>query len=301
MTKIKRLTKYFAVIDKDDKLLNEFIQYRQEFDENQNCIKEVEFNPSGEVESASGYKYNEQNKMIEEIHYFDQDEVGEIIKYKLNDEGKPEEIETVYADDARSVKKISRSEFLLSTKIFDEDDQLEGEESIKFDQKNRPVEEIQKDETGNIVQRSVYEYDDKDQVASRINYGENNEFLVKDLFEYDDAGNLAKIVQLNEKDKLVNANEFEYDERGNQVFMRSNQHITRTAYDQENRVISEEHMSRASNAVENFTEYQYGDHGLVVEERTFSMGDPYQLEPGVFTRTGSNLTLLRYEYEFYDD
>jgi len=299
MARIKKITKYFAVLDNDDKLLNEFIQHKQEFDEHQNCLKEIEYNPSGEVESASGYKYNDQNKMIEEIHYFDQDEVGEIIKYKLNDEGKPEEIETVYADDARSVKKISRSEFLLSTKIFDEDGELEGEESIKFDQKNRPVEEIQIDESGKVVQRSVYEYNTDDQVVGRTNYGENNEFLVNDLFEYDDRNNLVKIVQLNEKGKLVNANKFEYDERGNQVLMQSNQHITRTAYDKENRIISEEHMSRAANAVEKFTEYKYGDHGLVIEERTFSMGDPYQLEPGVFARTGSNLTLLRYEYEFY--
>ena len=126
MAKIKQLIKHFAVVDKDDNPINEFVQYKQEFDENENCIKEIEFNPSGEVESASGYKYNDQHKMIEEIHYFDQDEIREIIKYKLNEEGKPEEIITVYADDAKSIKKINRTEFLLSVKTFVEDNDLEG-------------------------------------------------------------------------------------------------------------------------------------------------------------------------------
>lgn len=301
MTRIKKLTKYYAILDKDDNLLNEFIQHKQEFDEHQNCLKEIEYNPSGEVESASGFKYNDQNKMIEEIHYFDHDEVGEIIKYKLNYEGKPEEIETVYADDAKSIKKISRSEFLLSVKIYDEDNELEGEETIKFDQKGRPIEEIQSDEDGEITERSVYQYNDADQVISRINYGANDEFMVEVLFEYDPDGNLTKIVQLNEKGKLISSNTYQYDKQGNQVLMQSNQQEERTAYDEQNRIASRETVNRGNNTVENFTEYKYGEHGLLIEERTFSMGEQYQLEPGVFARTGSNLSLLRYEYEFYKD
>lgn len=301
MAKIKQLIKHFAVVDKDDNPINEFVQYKQEFDENQNCVKEVEFNPSGEVESASGYKYNDQHKMIEEIHYFDQDEIGEIIKYKLNEEGKPEEIETVYADDAKSIKKINRTEFLLSVKTYDEANDLEGEETIKFDQKDRPVEEVQTDEEGNIVQRSLYEYDDNDKVISRINYGEKNEFLVKATFEYDNKGNLIKIVQQNQKGKLISSLLYSYDERDNQVISQSNHHIERTAYDEQNRIINKENVNRSNNVVENFTQYKYGDHGLLIEERIFGMGDQYQLEPGVFARTGSNLTLLRYEYEFYKD
>ena len=53
--------------------------------------------------------------------------------------------------------------------------------------------------------------------------------------------------------------------------------------------------------VESSSEYRYGEHGLVVEERSFEMGDPYQLNPGVMTRTGSNFTITRYEYEFWDE
>ena len=48
-------------------------------------------------------------------------------------------------------------------------------------------------------------------------------------------------------------------------------------------------------------EYKYGEHGLVIEERMFSMGDAYQLEPGVFSRTASSFLVTRYEYEFYDN
>lgn len=299
MAKIKRLSKYISILGDNDEKLFEYKTYEQQFDEHQNCIKEIEFNASNEIESASGYKYNGNNKMIEEIHYFNEDEVGEIIKYKLSEDGKPLEIETVYADDAKSIKKISRAEHFLSVKSFDEAGEQEGEETIKFDQNGRPLEEVQIDEDGNVVQRSVYKYDESDRVTSRVNYGEKDEFLVKALFEYDDDGNLVKLLQLNEKGNLISSNNYSYDKQGNQVLLQSNQHVQRTAYDDGNRIVHQETMNRSNNMVENFTEYKYGDHGLVIEERKFEIGEAYQLQPNVYGRTGSNLSLTRYEYEFY--
>lgn len=300
MAKIRRLKKIITVLGENDEVVFEYKSYEQEFDEHQNCVKEVEYNTSNEVESASGYKYNGQQKMIEEIHYFNEEEVGEQIKYKHDEEGKTREIETVYADDARSVKKIKRSERLLTINTFDEDGESEGEETVRFDEKDRPLEEIQLDEDGSIVQRSVYTYGDNGQVASRVNYGENNEFLVKTQFEYDDQGHLAKLIQLNEKGKLISANTYRYDEQGNQVLMQTNRHEQRTAYDDKNRIIHQETTNRMNNMVENFTEYKYNEQGLLVEERTFEIGEAYQLQPNVFSRTASNLTSTRYEYEFYD-
>lgn len=301
MMKIKSLTKYLAAIDKNDNPINEFKRYRQEFDEHQNCIKEIEYTSNGDVESASGYKFNEQNKMIEEIHYFEGNEIGEHIKYSLDEEGKPDQIETIYADDAKSIKKIKRFEHKVSVEIFDEDGEKEGEETIKFDSKGRPIEEVQIDDEQNITQRSVFEYGDSDKVINRIDYGENDEFLVKINFEYDKEGHLLKIIQQSEKGQLISANNFEYDERGNQVLLQNNQQLQRTSYDEQNRIVSKETVNGRNNMVENFTEYKYGNHGHIVEERNFSMGDAYQLEPGVFSRTASDYLLTRYEYEFYDD
>ena len=237
--------------------------------------------------------------MVAEIHYFAEEEVGETISYHLDEEGKPTTIETTYGDSGKSIKKISRSGQLMTIKIVDEDGESEGEETVKFDNKQRPVEETRKDEEGNIAQRSVYEYNDSDELVSRIDYGENNEFLTKTTFDYNEDGKLVQSVQRTESGNLINSVLYEYDANGNRILLQNSHHQQRTAYDDQNRIISEETVSRANNLVESFTEYKYGNHGLVVEERSFQMGGSYELEPMVFGRTKSNLLLTRYEYEFY--
>jgi len=301
MAKIRRLTRFVGLIGEDDRPISEFKQFVQEFDEHQNCIKEIEFNKDGEIENASGYKFNGQNKKIEEIHYFNEDEIGEQIRYKLDDEGKTVEIETIYADDAKSIKQIKRSANLIEAGIYDEDGDLEGEEIVKLNSNGQPLEEIQYDEGKKIVQRFTYEYDKEDNMTTRTEYGEGNIFIVKMNFEYDKQGNLVRTDQFNQKGKPFGMTIYQYDEKGNQILMQTNRHIQRSAFDEEGKLLSREIMNRANNIVESFNEYKYDDHGLVIEERTFEMGDAYQLQPAIFTRTDSNLQVTRYEYEFLDE
>jgi hypothetical protein len=301
MADIKCITRFVGVLGEDDQPVNEFKQFVQEFDKNQNCIKEIEFNPGGEVENASGYTFNDQNKKIEEIHYFNQDEIGELIRYKLNDEGKTVEIETTYADGAKSVKKINRSKNLIEAVIYDEDGDLEGEEIVKLNNDGRPLEEIQYDEDKNIVRRFTYEYDKEGNVITRIEFGENNIFIVKVIFKYDKQSNLAGLEQFSEKGRPIGSTIYDYDNKGNQILMQTDRHIQRSAYDKNGKLMNMEIMNRVNNLVESFNEYKYDDHGRVIEERTFEIGETHQLEPGIFGRSGSNLQLTRYEYEFFDE
>lgn len=299
MVKIKRLIKYVGVTGENKEPVNEFKRYMQEFDEHQNCVKEVEFNPAGEIESASKYTYNDQHKMIEEIHYFNEEEIGEHIKYRFNEKGEKLEIETLYSDGAKSIKKINRSGLEISANIVDEEGEKEGEERVRFNDKGQPLEEVHFDEDKNVMQRSVFQYDDDGNAVGRINYGENDEFQLKTLFEYDEKRHLKKLIQLSEKGDLIASYTYDYNSDGKQVLQQSNQHSIHTEYDGEGRIAAEETRSRANNMVEKMIEYKYGEHGLVVEERMFSMGDAYQLQPAVFSRTASSFNVTRYEYEFY--
>ncbi len=299
MAKIKQLIKYSASANKNGEAVNEFKSLLQEFDKQQNLLKEVEYSAAGDIESTSGYKYNDQNKMIAEVHYFEEDEVGETIKYQLDEEGKPLEIEKIYGDSGKSIKKISRSERLLSVKIVDEDGENEGEETVKFDSKKRPIEETHIDEEGIISQRSVYEYNESDQVLSRIEYGVGDEFQVKTNFTYDKEGELIQIVQRSEKGNLIASNIYEYDENGNRVLFQNSHHLQRSTYDEKNRIVSQETVNRSNNLVEGFTEYKYGDHGLLLEERTFEGGASNQQDALSFGGSKSNFLITRYEYEFY--
>jgi len=299
MSKIKQLSKYTAFVGEDGRTINEFKSLLQEFDEQQNLLKEVEYSATGEIESSSEYKYNGQNKMIAEVHYFEEDEVGETIKYHLDEEGKALEIETTYGDSGKSIKKISRTGRLLTVKIVDEDGESEGEETVKFDHKQRPVEETHIDEDGQVSQCSVYEYNNSGQVLSRIDYGEKNEFHTKTIFDYDKDGNRIRSVQRSEKGNLINSLLYEYDENRNQVLLQNSHHLRRTAYDDKNRIISEETINRSNNLAEGFTEYTYGEHGLLIEERSFEMSSSNQQDPLSFGNSKSNFVVNRYEYEFY--
>ncbi|MCF6341194.1 MAG: hypothetical protein L3J31_00120 [Bacteroidales bacterium] len=299
MAKIKQVSKYTAFVGEDGRPINEFKSLQQEFDEQQNLLKEIEYASNGKTESASAYKYNDQNKMISEIHYFEEGEVGEAIHYHLDEEGKPVEIETTYGDSGKSIKKIKRSERFISVKIIDEEGDNEGEETIKFDNKQRPIEETHFDEEGHVSQRSVYEYDESDLVLSRIDYGENNELLTKTTFAYNEGGKLIQSVQRSGSGNLINSVLYEYDENGNRILLQNSHHQQRTTYDKQNRIISEETINRSNNLVEGFTEYKYSDHGLVVEERTFEMGNSAPSDPLVFGGAKANFLLTRYEYEFY--
>lgn len=300
MSKIKQITVYKAVVGENDEILNEFKRHMQEFDEQQNCVKEVEYTSNGGIESASVYKFNDQNQMTGEIHYFDEDEVGEQIEYEIDEQGKVIEIETTYADESKSIKKIKRNERQITVDIFDEDGETEGKESVKFDNKGRTIEELRLDEDGVVSQRIAYTYTDEDQILTRVENGEKDEFILKTIYTYDEMGNLTQRTRENKKGKMIDSSRFEYDKHSNQTVIQTNQHLQRTAYDDKNRVISQETTSRVNNMVENFTEYKYGEHGQVIEERSFEMGEAYEMNPGVLSRTASNFIVTRYDYEFFN-
>lgn len=300
MKKVKKITRYRRIVDDNDKLLNEYKSSYQEFDKNNNTIKEVDYTQSGDIETASGFKYDEQNRLVEEIHYFDEEEVGEVIRYKYNDEGKTSEIETTYADGSISLKKVSRTENIISVKAYDEDGEMDGEEIVKYNTDGNVVEEISLDEDKTVFDRKVYTYNDKNQLASKTTFGQKEEFMQKMVFEYDLNGNVSRETQLNRKDKPVRQVVYIHNSDNKMVEWENLQYIQHMKYDEEGKLIYEETRNRNNNMVESFTEYKFGENGLLAETRSFEMGAQYQLEPGVYARGKLTFIINRHDYEFFD-
>lgn len=301
MNKIKKLTRYTVFVDENEEAKFEFKSYHQEFDLNQNSIKEVEYTANGERQSASKFTYDGANRLIEEIHYYDGEGVGEMIRYKLNEEGKRVEIETTYADESRSVKKVSRFENMVSVKAYDEDGEFEAEDLVKFDENGNVLEETKFDEDRKIVHQVIYEYDKHNQPLYKTEYGEKNELLKKLVFEHDQYGNTIRETQLDRKDQPIGQIAFEYDADGNRTSWQNSIYIHLATYNKHNRIVKEETLNRRNNLVEGFTEYKYNEHGQLTEERRFSMGEQYELQPGIFARTKSDFIVTRYEYEYFED
>ena len=300
MKKIRKITKFKGLVGENDELLNEYKSSLQEFDEKNNCTKEVEFTTEGEIETASGYKFDEKNNLIEEIHYFEGGEVGEVVKYKLNDEGKPVEITTNYADGSLSVKKASRFENMVSVKSFDEDEELEGEDLVKYNGDGKIIEEIRYDEDKSIVNHSLYTYNADQKIQSKTVYGENEEFLEKAVFEYDDKGNLIRETHLNRKDLPMDQIIYSYDDSDELIEWYNNQYLLQSKYDEDGRLIYEETRNRGNNIVESFSEYKYNGDGLLIESRDFKLGQQYQLQPNVYTRGKLTFVVTRHELDFFE-
>ena len=301
MKKIKNITRYRSVVGENDELLNEFKNSYQEFDINNNRIKDIDYTSSGEIETASGFKYNANNQLIEEMHYFDEDEVGEIVRYKLNGEGKPVEIETTYADGSVSLKKISRIENTLSIKSYDEDDDPEGEDIVKFNGEDKVVEELKYDEDHKIIYHTIYTHNNEGQVESKTVFGEKKEFLEKVVFEHDNNGNVTRETHLNRKDKPINQVVYNYNENGELGEWYNSQYLMQSKYDEKGRLVYEETRNRGNNLVESFTDYKFDKDGILLESRSFTLGEQYQLEPGVYARGKLTFIVIRHEYEFFNE
>jgi hypothetical protein len=297
--KVKKRVEMHALMDANDKIKSQYKRGFQEFDKNGNLLKDVLYKPNGEIESAQGFTYDDKNRLVEEIHYYEGGETGEQIRFKLDKEGKREEIETTYADGSKSLKKIVRFENMISVKSFDEDGDFESEELVKYNSNGDVIEELAYDDERNIVTKHQYEYDGKNRLKARTDYEGEKEFIVRIELAYDYQDQVISETHLNRKGELMRKVSYEYDEKGNQVALQNNHLVTRTTFDEEGKPVRQEIVNNASGFVENFTDYTYDDNGMLIEQRSFAIGEQYELEPGVQARTQSAFVVTGYEYEFF--
>jgi YD repeat-containing protein len=300
MGKVKSIVKYKVLIGKDDEILAEFKNSLQEFDSAGNLVKEVQYDREGEIDIANAYKYDDKNRLIEEIHYYEE-ETGERIRYSLDDRGRRTAVQTEYADGSTSNKSFHRNGNLLTVESLDEDGDLESKETIRTDEQGRVLEEARYDEDGALVVKFVNGYDAKGQLVNRKEYVENDELVKKILLEYDHAGNAVQETHLNRRDEVIDNIKFTYDAKGNRTSWQNSVYHQQTVYDKEGRPVREERRNRRNNLVEELTEYTYDEEGKISSEKSFSMGEEYELEPGAVTRTRSDFIVHRYAYEYFDE
>jgi len=300
MKKIKSITGYTAFIGEDGIPENQYKSFYQEFDINQNIIKDVIYTGDGEIETASGYKFNESNILIEEIHYLNETDVAERLVYKSNNNGDLSEIETTYSDGSKTIKKINRNGQVLSVVILDEDNKLEGEEIRKFDEQGNVLEEVIYNENKNIKQKSLYEYDSKGQLINKTEFGENEDFVIRKTFDYNNKGYMIKKSHFSEHGKLINVVTAEYNEEGELILQQyDNKYLIKITYDDKNRKIKDETMNLSNNLVEALKVYEYDENDFLIEEISYEMGQQYELGPGVLGRTNSNYMSTKHQYQFY--
>ncbi|RKX17146.1 MAG: hypothetical protein DRP35_11430 [Candidatus Zixiibacteriota bacterium] len=301
MEKIKSITGNTAFIDENGKPENNYKSSYQEFDSQQNIIKEMYYTIDGEIETANGYKFNESNLLIEETHYLDETEIADQLNYFYNDDGKLNKIETNYSDGSKSIKTINRTELKISATILDEENNFEGEEIQVFDQQGNVIEETIYDEEKKISQKFLHSYNSENQIISTTEHGEGGEFIIKKTFEYNKKGQITKESHYNRHEKLLKRITFEYDNEGELIMQQiGNSYLIKTTFDDKKRRVKDETIDLSNNVIADLKEYKYDENNFMIEEISYKMGQQYELEPGVFGRGRSNYISTKFTYEFYD-
>ena len=143
------------------------------------------------------------------------------------------------------------------------------------------VEELKYDEDHKIIYHTIYTHNNEGQVESKTVFGEKKEFLEKVVFEHDNNGNVTRETHLNRKDKPINQVVYNYNENGELGEWYNSQYLMQSKYDEKGRLVYEETRNRGNNLVESFTDYKFDKDGILLESRSFTLGEQYQLEPGV--------------------
>lgn len=300
MKKNKTITSYKAFINEENNPVNEYKYSYQEYDFNQNLIKEVFYLKDGHIETASAYKFNESNVMIEEIHYLSDTDVGERVLYKYYNNMDFRSIETIYSDGSKSIKLFKRNGQVLSVTIVNENNKFEGEEISKFDNQENVTEEIIMDEKRDIRQKFLHEYDRRGLLISTTESGENEEFIVKKIFEYNNKNQMIKETHISERGILINVIRSEYNTEGELILQQQgNKYLIKISYDDKKRRRRDETINLSNNLAEASKIYKYDENDLLTEEISYEMGQQYQLEPGVLGRSGSFNIRIKFHYEFY--
>jgi len=299
MKKIKTITAYTSFVGEDNKREHEYKSFYEEFDLNQNVIKNIVYSDAGEVETASGYRFDESNRLIKVMHYLNESEISQELNYKYS-YGELSQIETIYSDGSITIKTIRKNGRVVTTTIRGDDKIFEGEELRRHDGYGNVVEEFFYDENKLIRQRFLYEYDNKSKLICSTEFGADETFVVKKTFEYDHNGNILKESHYSEWGNLMSYILSEYNIHGKLISQQYDMNqLLKLEYDDDGRIIKEETAKIPNGMVISSKRYHYDKNNNLKGEISFDLGEQYDLQPGVSIRTGLNYVNKRFHYEFY--
>ena len=300
MKKIKTVTEYTVWVGENEHVEKEFKSSNREYDEHDNINRNFVYREDGMLESGTDLRYDERHNVVEEINYMDENEIAEHLYFRYDDNGKIKEIETVYADGSKSVKKGVFDKNTLTITSYDEDEAYEGEEIKKFDNNENVLEEILLDEDKNVTERRTYDYDEDGNLTSATEFGENGEFIIRRGIEYDEKGNPIKQSSYNQKGQLTSVILSKYNNENKMISQQhDNRYLLKVEYDENGRRVRDETTNLGSDMVEALRIYKYDEDGLLVEEISHELHRQPRQDQKILGNMDSNYVRTRYAYEFY--
>ncbi len=279
MQKIKSVTTY-KLNDPDDSIETGFVNSIIEYDQNGNVTKSVTYLSENEIESKTLAKFNDKGELLEEINYMSEDEIAEKLTYKRNDEGKIDEVRVEYIDGSLSIKKYEYADNEIIANVIDDENEFEGKEIRKLDDKGKIIEKIIYDEDNKLDEKEIVCYDEKSNVINRKEYNKDNELEVEINYTYDENENLIKFLKTNSKNEIIDSVVFVYDEKGNLTEQKvGDYYYSKFEINAEEKTKTEERFDM-SGTLQFILTSKFDENDLIIEEI-------------------SPLNTIKYKYEFH--
>lgn len=302
MPQIKSTRTFTSILHSGStEVVKEYLSEEEVFDMNKNILFQKIINEKGFTESLYLYKYDDKNNLVEVLHYLDDGEtIATKTSYSYSESGELIAEKLVYSDGSVEEKKKSSEELKNIWTTYDEDGEIIETEEEEINTSERLTRSVRKNSEGIIIYSSEKIINEKNEVIESIVHEEYREPM-KTQFTYNTDGQLIKEVYLNLEGTILETIEFEINERGQIKSEKSSLVLHRNYFNEDGLLEKSESTSIEENMVEAFSEYVYDKHQNVIEEVNFSLGERYEMEPGVQARTKSRHTRTRYEYEFWDE
>lgn len=272
MQKIKSVTISFQ-----DAQTNEiFKQAYREYDENEHQLVSISYTHDGEIGEKIERKYNDKGQKVLETFFLAETDTNEKTEIKYNQNNQIEEELQYFMDGSILKKQYIRNDddnFLL-IKFFDDNEETDEKEEIKYDASGNILERKIWDDFGALTEHHIIEYENGNPVKDT-----EPGFVTQ--YKYDENNDLIKQVKRNHKGDLVEAFTYQYDEKG-RITEQSivNHYLMKYIYDDENNTRTEQHINSAG--VVEQEKITYYDDNIIREEKI----------PG---------GKIKYEYEFFDE
>lgn len=289
--------KNFSFSELMTKADEEYLESILEMDIAGNVIAESKFDKQGELEEKNSLTYTPDGKLIEHVLYYAMDDVTERRMLNRNEHGRLLEEVKYYGDESgeRTAYEYNENNLISAIIEFDEEGTFISREDIKYDSEGSVIERIKSDETGNLIDRVLFEKANDNKVVLEKEFGSDGELKNVTTISFNEKGKELSSYQSTPEGKLITGVETTYDDRGNVVERHYKDFYTKSVryeYDENDRMITQE-LSDGTGLLLRKNIYEYDESGNLLTEQTFEMDNSRGNKEKHFG--------TRYEYEFFDE
>lgn len=277
MSEVKKIIRYIVPNNSDKQIIKSIT----EFDQNNNILLDINYADEYEIESKTIYEYS--GKILKkEINFFDEENISEEAEYFYNQNDKIEKIKISYADESFSIKEYSYNNEKNELQIiqFDEENEVESKEYLKFNSENLLIEKQVFDYDNILIEQIVNKYDNNKNIIYSKEFYKYDDIKTESKYEYNFSNKLTSFTKYNSKNQIIEQIKFTYNTNDKIIEQKHLGKMTiKFSYDEE---------------LQQKIEERYDTQGMIVYKAIFDVSKDEKIINEIFP----NYEII-YEYQFF--